>query len=61
MDILGKVEAYVKLQLVNTLVSKKTHTKMNTLKPWMEWAFEASGLDIIWAILDVTSNNEENI
>jgi len=47
MDILGKVDAYVKLQLVNTLVSKKTHTKMNTLKPWMEWAFEALGLDII--------------
>jgi Ca2+-dependent lipid-binding protein len=35
MDVLGKADPYVKLQLVNTLMSKKTHTKMNTLNP--EW------------------------
>ncbi|CAK9857854.1 unnamed protein product [Sphagnum jensenii] len=35
MDVLGKADPYVKLQLVNTLMSKKTQTKMNTLNP--EW------------------------
>ncbi|KAH9575026.1 hypothetical protein CY35_01G090600 [Sphagnum magellanicum] len=35
MDVLGKADPYVKLQLVNTLMSKKTRTKMNTLNP--EW------------------------
>jgi len=35
MDVLGKADPYVKLQLVNALMSKKTQTKMNTLNP--EW------------------------
>ncbi len=35
MDVMGKADPYVKLQLVNTLVSKKTHTKKDTLNP--EW------------------------
>jgi hypothetical protein len=35
MDVLGKADPYVKFHLVNTLMSKKTHTKMNTLNP--EW------------------------
>lgn len=35
MDAMGKADPYVKLLLVNTLMSKKTHTKKNTLNP--EW------------------------
>jgi Ca2+-dependent lipid-binding protein len=35
MDLTGKADPYVKLRLVNTLMSKKTKTKMNTLSP--EW------------------------
>ncbi len=35
MDVMGKADPFVKLQLVNTLVSKKTRTKKSTLNP--EW------------------------
>jgi len=35
MDVMGKADPFVKLQLVNTLMSKKTHTKKSTLNP--EW------------------------
>lgn len=35
MDLTGKADPYVKLRLVNTLMSKKTQIKMNTLSP--EW------------------------
>jgi Ca2+-dependent lipid-binding protein len=34
-DFLGKADPYVKIQLVNTVLSKTTRTKMNTLSP--EW------------------------
>jgi Ca2+-dependent lipid-binding protein len=35
MDVMGKADPFVKLQLVNTLMSKKTRTKKSTLNP--EW------------------------
>ncbi|CAK9234286.1 unnamed protein product [Sphagnum troendelagicum] len=35
MDLTGKADPYVKLRLVNSLMSKKTQIKMNTLSP--EW------------------------
>lgn len=34
-DFMGKADPYVKIQLVNTVLSKTTRTKMNTLFP--EW------------------------
>lgn len=34
-DFMGKADPYVKIQLVNTVLSKTTRTKMNTLSP--EW------------------------
>lgn len=34
-DLMGKADPYVKLQLVNTVLSKTTRTKMSTLNP--EW------------------------
>lgn len=45
-DFMGKADPYVKIQLVNTMLSKTTRAKMNTLNPEWNQTFKLSVQDL---------------